>query len=276
MHVSSHGLRQDGLSVSGVLVFFVTVAFFSPAVVSHAQDSALLFDGIDDTATIPSTNNWPSSTLALTLEAWIRPTDLSRNDLIAIIWGDSGYAFQQSRTDTSKLVWTISRGPTHSAATPTGSLVEGRWDHFAGTYDGTTMRIYQNGNLVAEEDHTYPGSVLMRGDVVLASRPSATTYAGVIDEVRLWLAVRTQEQISESYHRVLSGAEPDLSGYWRLGEGAGQVISDSSSIANDGVLGSTTAVEPEDPLWTDPAPGLPFFYDGFEDGGTSAWLGVVP
>ena len=208
MHVSSHGLRQDGLSVSGVLVFFVTVAFFSPAAVSHAQDSALLFDGIDDTATIPSTNNWPSSTLALTLEAWIRPTDLSRNDLIAIIWGDSGYAFQQSRTDTSKLVWTISRGPTHSAATPTGSLVEGRWDHFAGTYDGTTMRIYQNGNLVAEEDHTYPGSVLMRGDVVLASRPSATTYAGVIDEVRLWLAVRTQEQISESLLEAWRGRRP--------------------------------------------------------------------
>jgi len=274
--MSYHALRRIlGGQCNAFAIFTVFVVLALPST-PHAQDAALTFDGIDDLATIPSTNNWPSSTSSLTVEAWIRPSDLSRHEYIAIVRGGGiSFTLQQHRTDTSAMVWTISRGATHSAQSPTGALVEGRWDHFAGTYDGTTMRIYQNGDLVAEEDHTLPGNVQVRGDLLLAFRPGSPNFAGTIDEVRVWLTVRTQEQIKGSFGRTLTGAEPDLIGYWRLGEGVGQVISDSSTIANDGVLGTTTAVEPEDPLWTDQAAPLAFFFDGFENGDTDGWSTTV-
>jgi hypothetical protein len=242
----------------------------------HAQDAALVFDGVDDIATVPSTNEWPILTSNLTVEAWINPSDLSRHEIIAIVWGGDRFALQQSHSDTSVLVWTISRGPTDSAYSPTGSMVEGRWDHFAGTYDGTTMRLYRNGNLIAEEVHISPGDVVVRGDLLLAIRPTAPTFAGSIDEVRVWLSVRTEEQIRRWFDRPITGTEPDLIGWWRFGEGAGQVFSDSSQIANNGFLGNTAAVEPEDPQWTGLAAPLAFFFDGFESGGTGAWSVTVP
>lgn len=242
-----------------------------------AQDSALIFDGVDDIATIPSTNSWPNLTSTLTVEAWFKPSDLSVHEYIAIIWGEGDYALQQRSSDPSSLSWTISRGPTHSASSPTGTLVEGRWDHFAGTYDGTTMRLYKNGELIAEEDHTYPGDVAVRGEITLGLRPSAPTYAGSIDELRVWLAVRTQDQIRLWFDRPLTGNEPDLIGYWSFREGVGQVMSDSSPIDNGGVLGSTSAVEPEDPHWaTGGVPYLAFFFDGFESGTTTGWSVTNP
>ena len=176
------------------------------------------------------------------------------------MWGGNRFAFQHTSYDPSKLAWTISRGPTDSAIAPTGSLVEGRWDHFAGTYDGTTMRLYRNGNLIAEQDHISPGDVQVRGDLLLALRPGAPTFAGSVDELRVWLTVRTQAQINRWLGRTLTGTEPDLIGYWRFGEGVGQVVSDSSPIDNSGVLGTTTAVEPEDPQWTYQAAPLAFFF----------------
>lgn len=49
-----------------------------------------------------------------------------------------------------------------------------------------------------------------------------------------------------------------------------------STFGNHGVLGTTTAAEPEDPLWTDLAAPLAFFYDGFESANTSAWSVTIP
>ncbi len=236
-----------------------------------AQESALVFDGIDDVATVPNTNQWPILTSSLTVEMWVRPADLSVNEYIAMIWGGDRYGLSQRSTDTSQLAWTISRGPTDSAFTPTGALVEGRWDHFAGTYDGVTMRIYQNGALVGQKDHTAPGSVNVRGELLIGLWPGQPTFAGTIDEVRLWLSVRSQEQIARWMGRPLTGDEPDLVGYWRFDEGSGQVISDSSLIDNDGVRGITSSAEPEDPSWTTDAAPIAFFFDGFESGDTSAW-----
>lgn len=277
MSVSELGSRLRHRSVFGSIVLIAAVVIVVPSQPADALDSALVFDGIDDVATIPNTNNWPILTSSLTVEAWLRPSDLSVHEIIAIIWGEGDYALQQSYSDPSKLIWTISRSATHSASSPTGTLAEGRWDHFAGTYDGTTMRLYRNGNLIAEEDHTLPGDVAVRGEIVLGLRPNAPTYAGSIDELRVWLEVRTQEQIKLWSSRPLTGTEPNLIGYWSFREGVGQVFSDSSPIANGGVLGNTVAVEPEDPQWAaEGVPYLAFFFDGFESGNTTGWSVTIP
>jgi len=121
-----------------------------------------------------------------------------------------------------------------------------------------------------------PGSVNVRGELLFGLRPGQPSFAGTIDEVRLWLSVQTQEQISFWMDKRLTGNEPTLAGYWRLNEGSGEVIADSCTLANNGVLGSTTAVEPEDPSWTTDAAPISFFYDGFETGDTTMWLVATP
>jgi hypothetical protein len=151
------------------------------------------------------------------------------------------FAISQRHRDNSSLAWTISVGPTDSAYTPTGSLVVGRWDHFAGTYDGTTMRIYQNGELVAEKVHPVGGGVVIDNDVFIGFWPNASGFAGVIGEVRIWTVVRSATEIKQWMDQPLTGTEPGLLGYWRLDEGAGQVMMTSPyqvSRSHDLLLGT--------------------------------------
>lgn len=62
-----------------------------------------------------------------------------------------------------------------------------------------------------------------------------------------------------------------------LDEGSGQVIVDSSTLAANGVLGTTTAVEPEDPQWASNWVMIStIMTDDFESGGTTTWSVTVP
>jgi hypothetical protein len=57
---------------------------------------------------------------------------------------------------------------------------------------------------------------------------------------------------------------------WHLDEGAGQVVTDASGHGWDGILGSTTAAQYSDPVWSSesPFPGLyyPAEFFGLDDG----------
>jgi len=263
--------------VSGAIVLTSAITVMATSSTVGAQEAALLFDGVDDVATVASPSGWPPvPTSALTIEVWVRPTDVSGSSLTGIITNDVSYTIGQGYGDNSELFWSISLGPTDSAVTPAGSLVVGRWDHFACTYDGTTMRIFQNGDPVAEQIHIAGGPVGIGNDISIGFWPSTSGFPGIIDEVRVWNAVRTEAEIERWMYLPLSGSEPTLLGYWSFNEGDGQVINDATPFANNGTLGPTIGVEPEDPMWSDPVPYLAFFYDGFESGGTSAWSATVP
>ncbi len=261
-----HGVR-------GIVLAFSLTALVT---VSHAQESALLFDGIDDVAITGSPMSWPSGTSALTVEAWINPFDVSGVLFRGIAENGVGFWFTLQSYDNSVVTLTISNGPTSSASTPGGSAVVGRWDHFAGTYDGVTMRVYHNGELVAENDHVSGGPIGLAYPVIIGLRGGAGTFPGVIDEVRIWNVVRTEGEIRTWMGRPLTGSEPGLLGYWRFNEGAGQVITDTTAYGVDGVLGSTPASESDDPQWTNQVPPVAFFFDGFESGNTDAWSSVTP
>jgi hypothetical protein len=242
-----------------------------PAQASDAQEAALVFDGIDDLATIPAPVGWPGGSSTLTVEAWLKPSDVSGTWHSGVVWREN-FGFVQKLGDNSSLGFLISRGPTDTVYTPSGSLVVGEWSHFAGTWDGTTMRIYKNGKLVNDKVHPAPGSVGFFSDLILGSWPDAGEFPGTMAEVRIWNTVRTEAEISAWMSRPLTGSEPDLLGYWRLDEGFGQLIADSTAFGNDGVLGTSDSGEPEDPLWTFDAPPLiGIFFDGFESGTTATW-----
>ena len=247
------------------------------AAASDAQEFALEFDGIDDVAITGSPLSWPSGTSALTVEAWINPSDISGWEFRGLVTNDMSMNLVLELNDNSILTFSISNGPTDSAQTPTGSVVVGRWDHFAGTYDGTTMRIYQNGELVGEQVHDGGGGGIgIRHPLYIGSWPAAGNFSGVIDEVRIWNVVRTEAEIRTWMNRPLNGSESGLLGYWRFNEGAGQSIADTTAFGAHGVLGSTVVIESDDPQWTSQVPPVAFFFDGFESANTDAWSSVTP
>lgn len=121
------------------------------------------------------------------------------------------------------------------------------------------------------------GNVGIRDDVFTGFRPAAGGFPRVIEEVRIWNAVRTGAEIARWMNLPLTGEEPGLIGYWNFDESTGQTVSDSCPLANQGVLGTTISIEPEDPVWeVGGVPFVAFFYDGFECNDTSGWSTTIP
>jgi len=73
------------------------------------------------------------------------------------------------------------------------------------------------------------------------------SFDGSMDDIRVWNTARTATQINNSRLTELTGSEPGLVAYYKLNEQSGQIVTDSGPSGLNGVLGSTTAVEPIDP-----------------------------
>ncbi len=127
----------------------------------------------------------------------------------------------------------------------TGSAASGRWQHVACTFDGKMIHVYTDGKL--HSSVAYSGSITSgAGTLRMGANASSTEdLAGKIDEPRV-------------YNRALSGAEitqlynfgPGPVGHWKLDEGTGQTINDSSGNGFNGNLGDSTGIEASDPVWS--------------------------
>lgn len=72
-------------------------------------------------------------------------------------------------------------------------------------------------------------------------------FLGSLDELRIWNEPRTWEQITDNMERKLSGAESNLTGYWRFDAGSGKIVTDYSVNGNNGKFVSINNTEL--PVW---------------------------
>lgn len=117
------------------------------------------------------------------------------------------------------------------------------WNHYAYTYDGDTARVFLNGI----EVHKYHagGVDITGGDgtVIFGSfQGGSRFYDGSLDEVRIWDAARTQQEIVGSMNTMLTGAEANLMGYWDFNDGFGSTAAQVPPGPNDGTLVSMDTI----------------------------------
>ena len=109
--------------------------------------------------------------------------------------------------------------------------------------------------------------------------PAYPSFAGYVDELRIWNLARGEAAIATDRFRVLPAGTPGLVGSYRFEEGSGTVVADSSGTgAPDGELIAGVSGNGE---WVsgqgETAPLDPvLFSDGFETGDTLAWSQAVP
>jgi CubicO group peptidase (beta-lactamase class C family) len=237
------------LTCVGLLSLLSQVA---SAAVPH--DTYLLFDGVNDVATVAAAVA-PAPSAQITVEAWIRPASVATtNNQDRIVSKQGAYELTISTGDTGCGFGT--RGAVQFRATIGGvdaricggELSPGEWRHLAGTYDGAQFTLYLDGVRIASAART--GAIAVNtAPLVLGNRPALDrAFDGALDEVRIWSRALTAAEV-QTNDRVLSGTEPNLLAYYRI-DSAGQVLSDSAPGARHGVLGATSGAEASDPSWS--------------------------
>ncbi len=174
---SNHGTRQNGASFASGLV-----------------GQAFSLDGVNDVVQVPDSPSLDFSPNApLTVEFWVYRTAL--NSIMHFVGkrvncevSAINYQLALNTTTSEGLSFGGAAGRVNTGV----NLPLNTWTHLAGTFDGTTFRLYLNGQLAGSAAGTLgPANA---APLIIGGSGSCQTFAGLLDEVSI-------------YNRALSASE---------------------------------------------------------------------
>ncbi len=167
----------------------------NPKWVDGKFGTGLEFDGEDDTVIVADDAAFAIEK-NITFMAWFSPND-SLNSRRLMVKNDSIFViFDFGNKDSIDFL--VKPDNTFAESTTTDWKV-GEWYHFAGTFDGKTMKVYVNGELEGEEANDVPIApsnleLWIGGDDF--GRPT-DYFPGTIDEVRLYEKTLSEADIQK-------------------------------------------------------------------------------
>lgn len=217
---------------------------------------ALSFDGVDDVVVLDGEQ--VLLTGPHTVECWVKPRRLVYSRWVWIAGqcgstpGDdcyqgTGLAIDRDAAQASFILDPIGCENRFVTLAP---VQQDSWYHLAGTFDGTLMRFFVNGALVASRSGSFTYAAKMSFGAVWSGFSSTFVgfFEGDIDEVRIWRKARTQAELTSTMNRKLTGQECGLAGVWSFDEGFGQAVN-PGLVGVVGTLGQTAGVDSSDPTW---------------------------
>ncbi|BCX05517.1 MAG: hypothetical protein KatS3mg053_3455 [Candidatus Roseilinea sp.] len=151
----------------------------------------------------------------LTVEAWVRRIDTSTACQTIV---GKGYqtGFWLGICNNKLRFYSNGSGSSFDG---NQTFVSGEWTHVAATFDGTTRRLYINGNLDVESVRVSPLPVNAQplrigadvGDILSEYR-----FTGHLADVRLWGVARSRDDIRRDMVRLFDAPVPGLIAAWHL------------------------------------------------------------
>ena len=239
------------------VIFLLTVGVRAAAQAVPPADRVLRFGGSEIAQSSDPAFN-PSG--PYTLEAWVclaapsrfghlvgksvRPAATDPFELFGFILDEAG--------TTPSFVQSTGAPGSFRAATAPQPLTPRVWTHLAGTYDGSTLRLFVNGVPVASAPSAGPPSPssapLAVGATVSDIFGPFGGFKGGLSNVRMWNRALTAAEIASRMSAPLIGTEPGLAAAWPLDDGQGQTMRDLGPRGIPLQLGTSTADEKFDPL----------------------------
>ena len=187
-------------------------------VASNAQEpgAGTSYDFASNDMAVP--NNTSLNPTIISIEAWIKADSWGNNSWENVIvskdgWasGNEGYVLRAGANGT--LSFNFSGGGTWREVTSPPTMALGKWYHVAGTYDGSTLRVYINGEEVGTT--AYSGAITNGTYDLYLGRAAYTLggtryFDGNIDEVRIWNEPITESEIQDYMCKKLDASHPSI------------------------------------------------------------------
>ncbi len=228
------------------------------------SDNALAFDGANDYIAVTDMSFNGSSQISIS--AWVNITNFS----------NYGTIFAKiDATDHGELFFRISNnGKPHFAVCTnvagvwpsvygTTVLTPGEWYYITGTYDGTQLKMYVNGNLENTVNHS--GTIVSSGAAATkigTLSSGGLPFHGKIDEISIWTKPLNEAEIQSAMKSPLNGTESGLRVYYNFNNGiAGgtntglTILNDITQNGNNGTL-NTFALTGSNSNWVESRAGM--------------------
>jgi hypothetical protein len=189
------------------------------------SENALYFDNVDDQVIAPGASSMIAGSSNISLTMWVNPMNP------APTFPDfDGFAGIRNNTDADFYILHLNSTSVearfrNSSGTNFDIVATGvtlnTWQHFALTYDGTTLTLYVNGVIAGSvaasgtiantSESLYLGNLVFQGTNFLLN--------GKLDEVSLWSKTLTQAEIDCIYSGAIDPTSTDLHFYFRFNQG---------------------------------------------------------
>jgi len=200
-------LDSSGFGNDGGLLGGNTSVGFAPGLFGQAAS----FNGIGSVGSgrgirVPHSNSLNLSS-AMTLAAWVNPTNANDPNVGVIFKGDLDFSFgaydllighfpSGQPGNIVDRAGTLLNNDSVNAVSPAQAINLGAWQHLATTFDGSDLRLFINGVEVASTPFT--GTITQEMSPLWIGQrfDPRFLYAGLIDEVRIYDTALSSSEIA--------------------------------------------------------------------------------
>jgi hypothetical protein len=174
----------------------------APLVIEGPFDNALQLDGISDYVDCGNAESL-NITDKLTISAWVKTVDAG-DPAGGEMGGQNHYVSKhnsyQFKHRTNLLIFAIWDGSPYATRISIDNSFNGEWHHVVGTYDGSLLKTYVDGNLEGDAPHV--GDIDLNGlNVNIGKNPNQNdqNFEGAIDEVMIFNRDLTASHVQDLF-----------------------------------------------------------------------------
>lgn len=190
----------DGYNHGGEGQVFIT---YTNATSSGKYGNAYSFDGVNDYIDLGTSGLGIDGKTTMTACAWVYPImtpQIQYTNIVGYVDYNWGLAYRAG--DDNKIYFCIGNG-TDSGTTVkcsgSGQVTPiNSWSFVCGSYDGSNIRTYLNGNIIDTTAFTIPASGINSAQNYIGYYGGSSRYFnGSIDEVRIWNRALSSSEITQ-------------------------------------------------------------------------------
>jgi Concanavalin A-like lectin/glucanases superfamily/F5/8 type C domain len=238
--VVTNNCSAIGIPLNGITFGTATTPTFSCATPSFTEpDCNINLSVAGNIVTVP--HNAALDVNQFSIAAYIKTSQAAAADIHIV--SKENVSAQNFRLSINNGKARISFNGTEFAEGTT-NVNDNVWHYIAGTYDGTTLRIYVDGTQQASFGTVATPSINTDNVIIGQSYSSSNQYIGSLDEISIWNKALSAIEVSSNIGNSLAGTETGLKAYYNFNDnpidGAAQVVP-NKAVATGTTINGTTA-----------------------------------